>query len=334
MFTFLMCSERSGSNFITKLMNAHSAFVGPSTKHLFNPVLRNYFRYGDLEVRGNWDALLRHVLALYRADFSVWQLELDIDTLRGFAAPGDVAGLLTAIYAAEAELAGKQRVFVKENQVYEFIGFLRHHYPDARYVYLVRDPRDMALSWKRNENIPGGVAAAARQWKTDQQQTLKHAALLGQSDQVHRLRYEDLLENPAARMGEVCRFLGEDYEPAMLGFHTDELTRQNAEKNSAWRNLSRGVMPTNFGKWRSALSEGEVAAAESLCRYEMRHLGYETTLADAELDRMTEAELIRLDACERATLPYQPTDGIRQNIAAKAAFYRQPAGLSLTDSCP
>lgn len=31
-YTFLMCSERSGSNFITKLMNNHSQICGPSTK--------------------------------------------------------------------------------------------------------------------------------------------------------------------------------------------------------------------------------------------------------------------------------------------------------------
>jgi hypothetical protein len=43
-----MCSERSGSNFITKVMNGHEDICGPSTKHIINPVARNFYRYGNL----------------------------------------------------------------------------------------------------------------------------------------------------------------------------------------------------------------------------------------------------------------------------------------------
>ncbi len=323
MFVFLMCSERSGSNFVTKLMNAHSQFVGPSTKHLFNPILRNYFRYGDLTDAAAWELLLIDVLRLYRVDFSVWRLELDLPTLRAMAAPGDLAGLLTAIFQAEAALDGAEHVFVKENQLYEFFPFLLTHFPQAHYLYLARDPRDMALSWKSNENIPGGVVRAARQWKTDQQQSLKNAALLDAQGRLIRLRYEELVADPVAVMSGVCDFLSVPYEPAMLDFHTDELTQANARMNSAWANLSRSVMTDNRDKWVGKLSDLEVRAVEAICRHEMRHLGYGPSNDERVLAAVSDDELEALDRRERCELTYSPTDGVRDNMSAKAVLYRR-----------
>ncbi len=69
-FSFLMCSERSGSNLITRMLDAHSGICGPATKHLINPVARNAFRYEPLERPGHWQALLDDIHHLLDADFS------------------------------------------------------------------------------------------------------------------------------------------------------------------------------------------------------------------------------------------------------------------------
>ena len=66
---FLICSERSGSNFITKLLNGHPNICGPATKHIINPVARNLFRYGDLSVESNWHELLQDIYELISVSF-------------------------------------------------------------------------------------------------------------------------------------------------------------------------------------------------------------------------------------------------------------------------
>lgn len=72
---FLLCSERSGSNFITKLMNNHSKVCGPSTKHIINPTARNYFRYQPLTNTENWESLIDDILNLFNVKFSIWTTE-------------------------------------------------------------------------------------------------------------------------------------------------------------------------------------------------------------------------------------------------------------------
>ena len=61
---------------------------------------------------------------------------------------------------------------MKENHAYLFIAYTLAHFPESRFVWLVRDPRDMALC-QRQTILPGGVQKAAPVWKENQGETLK-----------------------------------------------------------------------------------------------------------------------------------------------------------------
>jgi len=172
-FTFLMCSERSGSNLITKLLNAHSEICGPSTKHLINPVARNLFRYGDLSNQRNWYALIDDIHVLLSAGFSIWKKEFKKSELKGLAPCGDIVSLLKNIFIEEASEDGKDNIFIKENHLYEFLPFLLINFPEAKFIYQTRDPRDMALSWKKNKSHPGGIIVGAKQGHQFQPSMLK-----------------------------------------------------------------------------------------------------------------------------------------------------------------
>lgn len=322
-FAFLMCSERCGSNLITRMLDAHSQVCGPATKHLINPVARNLFRYEPLHAPAHWQALLADIHALLGADFSHWRTAFSPAALAALAAPGDVPALLRGIYRAEASAHGKRHVFVKENQVYEFIAFLLIHFPQAVYVYQVRDPRDMALSWKNNPGHPGGVCRAARQWQADQQNGLKiHHELRrqGRSTLVH---YERLIAAPEQVLGEVLALMGLSYEPAMLDFHASELTRANAAQQHAWANLDKALMSDNKHKYREGLSADEIRAVESICWREMLHLGYEPEFDPAELERFARDALPTFEPADTRAKLHRPPASVQANTEAKKRFYQR-----------
>ncbi len=98
-----------------------------------------------------------------------------------------------------------------------------HHlprvWPDARYIHLVRDPRNVAIS-----NIGMGWAGtvwhgtefwleAERHW--DQ----LHAQL--KDDQFIEVQFEDLVNDAEAVVRRICTFIGVDYEPTMLEIDHD-----------------------------------------------------------------------------------------------------------------
>lgn len=320
---FLMCSERSGSNLITKLLNAHSKICGPSTKHVFNPVARNLFRYEPLSDQGNWRALVADIHNLMSVAFSVWKRDFTLDDLLGLAEPGDVVSLLRNIFFEETKANGKEDVFVKENHIYEFLPFLLLHFPEAKYVFLCRDPRDMALSWKKSKDHPGGVVAAARQWQKDQQNTLKNVSELTKLGRAISLRYEDLIERPADELDRVVRSLGHVPEPSMLDFHRDALTRANAGNQAAWENLGKGIMDDNKNKYLNELSEREIVAIEKICWFEMNHLGYLPEFERWQVEAFSEDDLAALESEEKNSIPLNRSEGVVANMAAKKRFYQR-----------
>lgn len=322
-FSFLICSERSGSNLITRMLDAHSQVCGPATKHLLNPVARNAFRYEPLERPANWHALLQDIEALLNADFSHWRRCFTQADLAALAPPGDLPGLLRRIFEAEAAAHGKRQVFVKENHVHEFIAFLLLHFPQANYVYQVRDPRDMALSWKRNPGHPGGVCRAARQWQADQQNSLKLYSELHRLGRAQLVRYEALIADPEAALAGPLAMMGLAWEPGMLGFHESELTRANAGQQHAWANLGKAVMADNQQKYREGLSADEICAVESLCGLEMQHLGYACEFGPAERARFAAESLPAFEQADtRAKVHVQPAS-VKANVEAKARFYQR-----------
>lgn len=322
-FSFLICSERSGSNLITRMLDAHSQVCGPATKHLINPVARNAFRYEPLERPANWQALLEDIHALLNAQFSYWRQDFSLADLRALAEPGDLAGMIKKIFAAEAQAHGKAQVFIKENQVYEFIAFLLIHFPQANYVYQVRDPRDMALSWKNNPGHPGGVCRAARQWQADQQNSLKLYSELRRLGRARLVRYEELISEPERVLTDVLAMMGLAWEPGMLAFHESELTRANAGQQHAWANLDKALMTDNRQKYRDALSADEIRAIESICGLEMQHLGYACEFDSAELGRFASEALPAFEQADaRSKVQAQPAS-VKSNVEAKKRFYQR-----------
>lgn len=322
-FSFLMCSERAGSNFIVKLLNGHSNICGPSTKHIINPVARNLFRYEPIDVQDNWNYLIADIHNLMSAAFSVWRKQFSVDELKGLARPGDIVTLIRNIFMEEARANGKQHVFIKENHVYEFLPFLLMNFPEAKYVYQYRDPRDVALSWKKSPDHPGGVVAAARQWQKDQQSTLKNVEVLESLGKVFSLSYEELIDRPVELAEKITGFLGIPHDPAVANFYKDDLTRANAQKQGAWSNLEKGVMSDNKEKYRKELTDAEVLAVEKICWYEMRHLGYMPEFSREEVEKFSNDALEEMNSSEFVSIPLLRSDGVKENMEAKRRFYQR-----------
>lgn len=318
-----MCSERSGSNFITKLLNGHSQICGPSTKHIMNPLLRNLFRYEALEKEENWNEVLIDVLRLLNLEFSIWNKNFELSELKYNVDKGDVKGLLNYIFESEAKASGKTQLFIKEIKLYEFFPYLLVNYPNAKFVYQTRDPRDVALSWKKNLTHYGGIVNAAKQWKLDQQQSLKNYHLLKKSSRSYILKYEDIISDVEFHSNELLGFLGLKYEGEMINFHKDSLTQKNAGTQKAWKNLSRGVISNNSGKFENELSEIEIKIIEKICFFEMKQLGYKTKYSLEDLDQINDVDIEHFNETEINNLPYEIHGGVLNNMAAKKIFYQK-----------
>ena len=275
-YTFLISTERSGSNFITSLLNGHPDISGPPPSHLFRLFGINRYNYGNLEKDENWSLLLSDFIANYSVKLGTWNTSISEKELETKSLIRSVSELLKIIYEKEAEYDNKIHIFVKENYTYSFLIFLLSSFPESKYIWLVRDPRDVVSSWVNTKSIPGGTEKAVNNWLMDQSETLKIYYHLHDMDKILMVRYEDLISNTERSLIKILDFMQLEYHKTILQFNKDKRTIKNAHKIDAWGNLAKPVIENNMNKYHSILNNEDIYYIELYCFELMKHLGYST----------------------------------------------------------
>ena len=286
---FLLCSERSGSNLIRVMLNAHTQVFAPQPTHLARWFWNHIHRYGDLEQDANWHMLIRHIVRVNET----WIGEIGVrfteqDLIDGVPSRR-FRDLYEFIYETGCNLAGGQRVVVKENHAHRFLYLLLDAFPDARFVLQVRDPRDFVASCQALGMHYGTHENAIRVWIDDQEGSLNalHALSAGS---FFVLRYEDLVSVPEVVLKALCAFLGLPYEAAMLDYHKTKDAREAATKARYWENLAKPVIRDNTKKYE-ALGKSTIAMVERECGELMDRFGYRRDLPSHEAHKRGKATL-------------------------------------------
>ena len=94
---------------------------------------------------------------------------------------------------------------------------------------------------------------------------LKNHWVFARAGQATMLKDETLIQHPEGEMKRLCEFLDVPYSADMVAFHQDRLTRDNASKQSAWKNLAKSVITDNSEKFRKEHTPEEIAFVEKIC---------------------------------------------------------------------
>ena len=148
-------------------------------------------------------------------------LRIGLDELAELLAavrPWSTAGGLRAIYGAYAERHGKPRWGDKTPAHVDYMDWLAGVFPEARFVHLIRDGRDVALSLRELPFAPGDGSpeAIAELWRDQIAAARRQAATLPHYREV---RFEQLVADPGSALAGLCEWLGLEDSPAMLAAH-------------------------------------------------------------------------------------------------------------------
>ncbi|SNT07146.1 amino acid adenylation domain-containing protein [Antarctobacter heliothermus] len=275
---FLICSERSGSNLIRAMMDAHPKVSAPQPLHLIRDVIVR----ADALVHGDRDgpvaqAMLQLVRERLHKQFPAPVAAAIAARIEG-ADPFVPREILRALYGGILAETGSDMVMVKENELHEAAAQIIDAFPDARFVFQTRDPRDylssaVALKTGAFGNKFGSFRNAMQVWASDQRFGLRMLGHFG-PNRVFLQRYEDLVADPEGVLRDLCRFAGFAFEPEMLEFHQTDTVKAFSTRKDAWKNLARPVMSGNFNKYRNSLSRRQIVAVESMVGPLMDRLGY------------------------------------------------------------
>ncbi len=256
--------SRSGTTLLKAMLDAHSELAIPSESY-FLPQL--WDRHGQQPER---DAFIEDLTRLER--LREWGVDPE-DVRARLPERPTFAEAVQAIYRLYAESQGKSRFGDKTPLYMQHLDVLERAFPDARYVHIVRDGRDAAISLlamtrKPRFNLarPRGVGDFAVAW----QREVRDARVFGRTHPYHEVRYEDLVDQPEPRLREVCAFLELEYEPGMLEYH-------RREDPSLYADHPRLAEPPvrDTRSWRREMRPADAELFEAIAGDLLAELGYE-----------------------------------------------------------
>jgi hypothetical protein len=194
-------------------------------------------------------------------------------------APGSsTAEAIAAVFEAYAAQHGKPRWGDKSPMYMRHLTLLERLFPAAHYVHLIRDGRDVAVSflampegtYTRTWAYPSTPARFACQWRTEVEAGRALGARVGPARYLE-VRYEELVAEPEHVVRSICGFAGLAFESAMLDY-------PGAVDVSAKPHHQGLRAPPTVGRrdWRRELSQEDARAFEAVAGDLLAELGYET----------------------------------------------------------
>jgi len=266
---------RSGSNLLAHLLDGHPDLsVWSDCVHYFRFI---HGRYAPLD---NDDVIRALVCDLTdrletRFGFDPDRGELERRLMASDRTP---AGIYDAIMGASFFLRGARRWGEKVSLTWTRAGEFLDFFPHGRVLVILRDPRAVLESWKRETFAPPPLYLDAI---FNCLGLLGYLRERGVRRRLHCLRFEDLLRSPGEAMAGVWAFLGEEPPPGDPAL----LPRPDQDKARTLNTFARAnegrnrVDPGAAEAWVDRIDEDDLALCNALLGPALEEHGYTLRLA-------------------------------------------------------
>jgi len=271
---FVIGMPRSGTKLLRDLLNRHPQISIPEVETGFFPALVK--KYGK---EFDFNAVQREELFL---DFFKTPFYWDVKQI-GFSINADFiqkqktvtnwdefGRLILGFFGPKS---GKENIIIGDKTPYyvNHLSLLKSIWPSAKFIHIIRDPRDISISVKNiwNKNM----FRAAYIWKNTLGKTTFFKELY--EDDYIEIKYESLISEVESVMRELSSFL-------MITFHPSMCTLSKPAENYGDAKGKNIVVTNNKQKFLQVLSKSEIKALEELTYSEMIRLKYQPLYANEE----------------------------------------------------
>ena len=192
--------------------------------------------------------------------------------------PAGYADAVRAVYAEYARSVGKSRSGDKTPPFVLHMDLLAELFPEARFVHVIRDGRDVALSLREAHfDAPRTVTGAARYWR-ERVRRGRASGVRFRPERYLEVRYEDVVVDPRSALERVCAFIELEFTDRMLDYGPRARATIRVQDRAR---ESTALTPPVAGlrDWRSEMPSRDVAAFEAIAGAMLSELGYERAFA-------------------------------------------------------
>jgi hypothetical protein len=280
-------SPRSGTTLLRFMLDSHTELAIPPETGFLPLGEKLKGRGDDLRVKFFRSVVNYPEAAPAWPDFEIaeedfWAALTEIN-------PFNVSDGFRAFYRLYAARLGKPRWGEKTPIYCLHMDAIRRVLPEARFVHIIRDGRDAALSLRRMWFSPGwDIETQAAYWRNCVLAARRAGA--GRRDYAE-LRYEDLIMHTRETLEGVCAHVGLSFEPGMLSYYTRTPERLREHKGRSSPDGTKMVTqeqrlrqqeattappdPRRVLAWKEAMSRAERRRFGRVAGDLLKELGYE-----------------------------------------------------------
>jgi hypothetical protein len=276
-----MGCHRSGTNLLYDMLLSSGGFA---IYRGFLPIYKILIpRFGSMESHANRQRILETWLrskGFRRTGLDAKQLSARI--LNECRTGGD---FIRVVMGAVAESQRVQRWAVYDPDNVLHVERVKRNIPNALFVHIIRDGRDIALSLKKmggfsplpwDRRQTDSLVATSLYWEWMVRKGRAHG-LKFPADYIE-IRYEDLITKPHETLGKLGDFLDHDLDH-------DRIQRAGlgrlSESNSSFREEGGKEKMNPLGRWKERLARADIAAIEATVGECLEENGYELSLPAA-----------------------------------------------------
>ena len=281
---FVVGVGRSGTTLLRLMLDAHPELAIPPETHFLPALIELY--------DGNGEPSPDELVAAVETHRGWRDFGLSENELRSaFEGTTGAAAAIRAFYAAYAARHGKPRWGDKTPVYIESIAAIGAALGgQARFIHLIRDGRDVAVSRGARAVKRGREATPARAEAKTWMRRIEGAREQARAvEHYAEFRYEDLIADAEPVLRDVCDLVELGFDPVMLDYHERasvrlaELSdlpgkggrvRPGSERIAAHALTSEPPRADRVERWRTELTEKAIADYEAVAGGLLEELGY------------------------------------------------------------
>jgi hypothetical protein len=276
---------RSGTTLVQEHLARHPDVVATPETHFFSKVChspRLARRKLDPPTAGRVYRCLRRSLG----DAAVEEDEGSAALPSGGATVAEVA---RAAFMDRLAASGRALIIEKTPDHALYLDAIAAVFPSASVIFVVRDPRDVSLSWMGLPWNPAGPIYPGIRWRSVDR--AMRAAQCAAKLRIETVVYESFLQQPVSELRRLQRFLGvsvrDDLSEVTPGASTFDASVEYWKSTAALP-----VDRSRTGRWETEMSKAHQFLYQCMLRHELRRSGYAPSnigIKDIELAELARA---------------------------------------------
>lgn len=255
---FIIGYPRSGTTLLQCMLSVHSHLFSFPETHFFSEVMRKLSKSAEQVLSASEIHLafqyLNETMALKKEIFREFMSIYD----KGSVAGQQIFEFIVEYFRPADDLTRTLRIIEKTPMHAMFVTQIRQLYGDAKFIHIIRDPRDAisstmtTLPTSHSRWLPKYI----RSWLQVVQRIDRYNKSM--AGVIFTVCYENLIADPVSILQKICQFLEIEYEHEILLKFKDQYHRNVLTKTEYWKSeVNTGKIYKFNAKWRTRISEAQ-----------------------------------------------------------------------------